>query len=113
MHEGAVEAVQQRRMHSAVDAMTAAAAVLAKQRLALFGERLVDALLPEPACVGGRIHDCYLPSHVRMLHAAELGAFDLIRAGLGRFEPYRFESAGHDVVFYTKGGDEEAVDHVL
>ena len=113
MHEGAVETIQQRRLYRAVDTVSAAAAVLAEQRLARLGERRVDPLLAEPACIGGRLHNSHLPCHVCMLHATELRALDLVCAVSVALNHTVFEGAGHDVVFDAKCRDEEVVDHVL
>ena len=79
MHQTAVETDQIGRMHGAVGAVTAAAAVLPKQRLALLGERLMDALFGEPARVIGRLHDDDFALHRRVLGAAILGAFERCR----------------------------------
>src|ERR1043165_690387 len=48
-----------------------------------------------------------------MIHAAILGAEEVVTARLGRLEPLSGVPAGHDVHLDSKGGDEDVVDHVL
>src|SRR5690349_16222220 len=51
--------------------------------------------------------------HLRMIGAAELGAFELEIAELRRLEPERFVGARHCVVLHAKCRNVEAVNDVL
>src|SRR5690349_15125781 len=48
-----------------------------------------------------------------MLGPAVLGAEEMIASGLGGGEPHGIVAAGNNVVFYTEGWDEEAMDDVF
>ncbi len=113
LHEAAVDAFERRRVDRAVGAVTAAAAALAEQCLALLRQRSVHSLIGQPARIIGGLHDIDFADHMRVLCATVLGAFDLVSAGVGRFEPHRFVSAGQDIVLDPECRNKEAVDHVL
>ena len=113
MDEAAVKPGQRRRMHGAVAAVTAAAAIGAEQRLALLREGFADALIRQPQRIFGLLQDDDLAAHMGMLGAAEFGAEDREMAGLGRPEPHHLQGAGHDIMLHPKLRDEKAVDDVL
>jgi len=109
----AEQSLQGRRVHGARHIVTAAATVLAEERKPLLCERFADTLIREPPGIAGVAHDGHGPDHVRMLHPAELRAFERIAAGAVGLEPERLELARHGIMFQAECRDVEAVDHVL
>jgi len=51
--------------------------------------------------------------HTGMTETAELGAGQLVLAGLGRFEPRQDRSAGHGVLFKALVGNEETMNDIV
>src|SRR5689334_3610624 len=93
--------------------MATAAAVCAKHLLALFGERLVYALLGQPARIIGPAQDIDLALHRRVLQSAKLGAFEPEDPWFVRLKPDRLEGAGHNVALDPKCRNKKTMDDVF